>query len=863
MRPRGWLAGLLLAGTLATGTVGAESARDPLEVERAVVQAVAQVGSASLVRRVPTPDPLAEDRLAPAFAEVVLDLARGRESRAFDAGLDALQAVPLDGGSLELRGAIIHRLVRAGLDERGRRLLLEGQHPVLMAGWALQLARDGRCSVAVPRARHLAEHPPDTLAARLMAADALRTCHAFDAAMGLMFATARPRAEEVDPRVALEIGELAYALGDADTAREWCRKASIHAVGLPGFEGRARVCSASADAVRGVLPRARRALVEAWRDLAFDPSVAAHERRHAVDAAVWVAVSGGDPEFAREALEILDRADQVPGQQAGAMEESLRAIALVTLERATDARRALARAQRDAADPEAEVLSAIAQSRVASRENDEIAASARLSEAADEARRAARPDLVAALDMERARLARWAGRPASVRMHATGALTAWADVKSGPYGLALQDPVLPRRALQWAIAQQWTRDPAGMRAELVLEVAAEADRALHPSLVGAGDATDPARVRRLLAARNASVLYYAIGETRSYAWLIQPTGVRGVELPSGDELLEMIGLRQSGSEGRIPALPVHSEQIYGGLLDSVKPGSSLIVRPDGFLASVPWPALPTPTDWPSAEPSLGLAAKLAIVTDLDTAVDPRSTPVASSEDRRQIVAVVTGGMGFDDAGTASGTPGQVLWRTVSLGGDAAPDQLEDIRRGRGVLLVGLPLLAAGRGSDQILFGLPSEGNQARAPLALDELISSQSRYDLFCLVPDPAWPAAPGARTRAAAGATRLGVRTAAVSVAPMMAGFEDDLWRRLLDAMASGKGEVTALGEVARDPAAAERVLSTLLVGQASDRLAESGAADWRFWVPLGGALLLLAIVALRAIWPRRDPFDEEPPEE
>jgi hypothetical protein len=59
------------------------------------------------------------------------------------------------------------------------------------------------------------------------------------------------------------------------------------------------------------------------------------------------------------------------------------------------------------------------------------------------------------------------------------------------------------------------------------------------------------------------------------------------------------------------------------------------------------------------------------------------------------------------------------------------------------------------------------------------------------------------------------------------------------------------------------EHLPEFLLVGQANQIVADRGHTDWRFWVPLGAGLLVVLAVIARMIWPKRDPFDVEPPEE
>lgn len=840
--------------------LAADGASPVLVTERVVAEATATNASAARVRDPGGLNGLPDTPLARDLAEVLVELARGREERARRVGLEALEEAESGDASAPLRAALVRSLVEAGLGERGRRWLLEGKDPVAQAGWALQLARDGRCDAAVTRADHLVKRPPGPTPARLMVARALQLCGEPRQALGLMY-TSAVGAEAIDPRIALSLGELAFELGDADSAHWWCQRAARDGPDLPSVVTSARVCAAAADAVRGVLPAARRELIQAWADRLEVPFLPLRERRDAAIGAAWVAVSAGGPDTARQALEVLDTAAEVAGLSTRGMPAALRAMALVGLERVREARRALRRAGGEGEGAAGEVLAAIAEARILMRENDEVAASARLGEAADAARRSIRQDLNAVVEMERARLARWTGRQPAVRMHVMGALRAWREGATSPTRRPIVDPVLPRRALEWAVAEDWTGTPSGRRAEVLLEVAAEAQRALAPSPLGINEIVDPGRVRRLLAARNASLLYYAIGESRSFAWLVEPSGVRGAELPSGGELARRAGLSDGAQEGPLASI----EGLYGGLLETVRPGSNLMVRPDGVLYALSWRGLPSPTIWQSAGPTIGQAVTLAIVPDLDTAVDPRRTPMPKAAGRERVIAVFASNAQREiDGLTGSSTEG-VDWRPVVLGPGSGSDALARIRDGDGVLFIALPLLSAGAGGSGVLFGVPSGGDGSVRPLALDELIAPRSRYQLVCIAPDPRWPSPPAARARAGAAATRLGVRTSVLPLQTIGDGLWSGFWNRFLAQVSRGTGEARALSTAApRGPDGRRSHLPEfLVVGQANRVVAEAGGAGWRFWLPLAAGVLLVVAVIVRALWPKKDPFGAEPPED
>jgi hypothetical protein len=307
------------------------------------------------------------------------------------------------------------------------------------------------------------------------------------------------------------------------------------------------------------------------------------------------------------------------------------------------------------------------------------------------------------------------------------------------------------------------------------------------------------------------------------------------------------------------------EGLYGGLLETVRPGSSLMVRPDGVLYSLAWRGLPAPTMWRAEDPTLGQAVMLAVVPDLDTAVDPRRTPVVEAQGRRRVYAVLPTGTGASAEAFGESTPGTVQWNPIRLGGNVPPSRLSTIRQGRGVLFVSLPLLSAGLDGSGVLFALPGGGDRVSRPLALDELISPRSRYELVCLAPDPGWPSPPGTRARAAAEATRLGVRTVVLPLEDIGQSLRTGFWSRFLERVGQGSGEADALLAAAprTSDGRREHLPEFLLVGQVNQLVAQRGGADWRFWVPLGAGVLLLVAVLVRAMWPKRDPFDVEPPEE
>lgn len=117
---------------------------------------------------------------------------------------------------------------------------------------------------------------------------------------------------------------------------------------------------------------------------------------------------------------------------------------------------------------------------------------------------------------------------------------------------------------------------------------------------------------------DAAILEYHLGETRSYLWLIQPTGARSFDLPPGDEIARAV-TRLVGGFGKLTermelereraafesALNRLSDALLGPLRGIPLP-PRLVLVPDGALHLLPFAALHIP----GAKAYLGLAHDL-------------------------------------------------------------------------------------------------------------------------------------------------------------------------------------------------------------------------------------------------------------
>lgn len=121
---------------------------------------------------------------------------------------------------------------------------------------------------------------------------------------------------------------------------------------------------------------------------------------------------------------------------------------------------------------------------------------------------------------------------------------------------------------------------------------------------------DPAAIRERVLDDETLVLVYALGEERSFLWLVAKGGVRSYELDEGPELVARVHtaadlFTRSGTLAR--ALPAKladlSERLLGPAAGKLG-DKRLVIVADGALQSLAFGALPLPGQGPGAEPLL-------------------------------------------------------------------------------------------------------------------------------------------------------------------------------------------------------------------------------------------------------------------
>jgi CHAT domain-containing protein len=118
---------------------------------------------------------------------------------------------------------------------------------------------------------------------------------------------------------------------------------------------------------------------------------------------------------------------------------------------------------------------------------------------------------------------------------------------------------------------------------------------------------DGAALRQFALAAKASVLSFWVAPTRSYAWLISPTGVRRFELPGGKELEALVTAHREVVEHSIidpltdPAPRALWDKLLAPIAAEIPKGGRVIVIPDGPLHRVNLETLvvpgPSPHYW--------------------------------------------------------------------------------------------------------------------------------------------------------------------------------------------------------------------------------------------------------------------------
>ncbi len=788
-----------------------------------------------------------------------------------------------EGDAPDLVASLFRVWLDSGVDRDGRVVLVglgaEGRALGPIAR-ALDLAQSRRCADAVELLDKPGRSPPTAIEAVVLEARTWTICaeparalavlaHARDARAASSpheppgFAGSKEvLARSLDPRLTLAAGQTLLRAGDADSAATWCRMATGASEGLPRLRHAAAMCSAAADALRGLLPSARDALVDACGAALDDPALPLAQRREAGWRAAWVATRSGRPEAASLALAFLTRLDALATTaRARRTHRYLRVIALTILERQIEAKRELRRAGRSRNDPELEILSRLASSRLLRGEGDAVAASTELTEAVALARREGLTALLASIAFDRAELARWEGRRRLAQRYAIDALEAWPGEFVEGRWRVYADPSFARRAMQFALVQgDIAPGLGGARASGLLTLAAEMHALFEGRVLGDDLRPDAARVRRQLAARNSGLIYYLIGETKSYAWLVDPGGVRVVELAAGDELFRRFVEAQQ-KDRSIASSSLLRREYFGVLLDGYTANAGLMICPDAFLAGMPWAEIESAEGRP-----LGTTYALSIVASLESVVDPSGASLRDRSRGSGLLAVIP--RGRNALLSRAPLPGFGTFfdpfTLLEVGAGDLPEIAGSYRRSPpSILHMALPLEAAGRAVGGALFALPPRGpGRVEGVFSFKDVFRADLECDLLVLSPPSGWSVAPASRARAGFSAVEGGARAAVVPLRALLPAAADEFWPRYYEALHRGLSKVAAVA--AARAALPQRTLPGFqVVGQADTQLRAVPAPRWPVWAALGGALALILIVIMRLTWRRSDPFDVEPPEE
>ncbi|UCF67596.1 MAG: hypothetical protein JSV80_17840 [Acidobacteriota bacterium] len=854
----------VLAFTLAATTSSFGDTReedDVLRIRRAVTQALRSAASPPLrIEDLLVDADVTARGLGRALAEATIARAQGREGQARSIVMGALRGrgdADAPASTMELDAALWSLLLETGPDESARALLAASTASAGRFAYPALLARDGRCEQALDLAEFAGTDRDEQLGieATLLASQLLQRCDRRERALALLEA-----AGPGDPRVATSAGWALINLGDYDAAAHWCRQARVGAAGVSPLEHDAALCTAFADALRGVLPAAREDYLDALRNLLADPAAPLPERRRAGLVAAWVALGPRGPRGAQQALALLDETlalEAEPGQRP--LAGLIRRLALVELEQVDEAREGLAGVE-EAAAGESGVVRALLEAILASAEGDQIGAAAAQAHALELARAAALGPLVAAVEAARLELSRRGDREPLGRLHALDGLEAWTRASVDPRTLPLADPALPRRMIEMAMLLESTEDsPTTQQAGGLLLTAEQLREALSGRAPRPGSLPRIGQLQRYLAARNGVLLYFLIGERRTFAWLLEPGVTSLHQLEPGDRL-ERALIGSGGSESvrqneeREPALVT-------ALLDPLSDGSTLLISTDGVLAGVSWNNLPAPERLSAVEHQLAEVFDIALMPTLSDVVAPVGSRL--QEMREEPTLLVIGGPPneFDGLLKLPKLERYAWIRSLDPAQSTGRQVAQATATGQSVVHASMSLLVAGARPASCEFGLGH-----RRSVSLESLFESKPEIDLVIVDSFGGWSSGVAAsRVRAGSHAVRLGARTVLVPLSPRSVGERLELWSRFYGELNRGRSKTIALRKALAELSAASVVAGEhfVLIGHANTRIMRPERLWWPIWASLLGGLALVAIGLLR-LWRRpRDPFEIEPPEE
>lgn len=856
---------LLALFLLLPGLAFAQGARD---VETQLGRVLDAYGSAELALVQGGLDELPQGKLARAYAGALLELGRGRERAAQRMVEVALRDEPESDEGAEdasLRASLLSLLLDLGAGQRGRQTLAGAQDPLTELAHAALLASEARCPEALSIVDRVRTRIPAIPESTLLLVRPLAACAREHEALALLQAEVEETSRTSDPRLAMAAGALLLRLGDHSSASMWCTLARENAGPLAPFRHRAATCAAVADAYRGLLPSARDAFLDAREGAMRDPALPLAERSKAGLSAAWALLSGSDPADARRGLDLIEELGvlRLPTTDDDAL-RLLRALALGRLERMLEAERELARVRVSTQrEPLKAALKEVVTARLRAREGDDVAAEAAVTRAIDAAQRAGSPELSAEAQLVRARLATLSLDVDAVADAAVAALEVF------PRGGILEasayaDPVLPRRALETAASLGWSaRGEADGLVERRLLHAERARRAFRGNdpRVPAVETIDS--LGRRLADRDAALVAYLVGETRIFVWLVEPGGVRMLELPSGSEVQDRLLPILAAPGGRYLGPSSWGERLLDNLLGGVASGSMLFVVPDGFLEGLPWSILGSGLERASGTGESVSLLPPAVLPSLGALLQAPAVSVMERGEQARVVFLGEETGWYRDPSLARTLERFAAADSVGLAGESAETLLSGLGRGSELLHLGLPVLAAGEIPETTAIFVPADGGLRRDPeaLAVARLFQVGREHDVVVFASRDGWSHGPESLVRAAGQAIHSGARGALVVVLPKE-GAPLDTWSVLYDALSRGARLADAVGLLIGD-SGSEGVPFVQIVGDAGGRVLPQEPNPWPFYGTLGAGLLVLLVAIFRFARKRRDPFDVEPPEE
>lgn len=841
------------------------------QVEDHVWTKIEEHGSAEVLAEVGDVAEGLDGDLQIALARTLAARARGRDADALQiisAALREVDAPASSPSSASLAGALLVHLVDIGARRADRALVARSSDAVFEVAHASLLARDDRCREAVSILQRVIPTLPAVTGPQLLVAQTYARCErpgeALAALSGIGDSGEAPRA-----RVALEAGLQLMRIGEAASAARWCTRAERARDATAMVRHEAASCVAAANALRGVLPRAAEAYTRARLAEMRDPLVPNSRRAYAGLAAAWVAVSDLDPARSRQALETLGEMSVLPltGVQTSSM-RLLEAFAHARLEQTERVTRILAEQRRARSrDPRLDALGSLVEAESAIRSGDSSAAAAALQSARDAAERARAPELIAAAALADAALASRFSPQAVVAERVEQALSEWSADRLLQPGSPFVDPTFPRRAMELAMSAGWE---SAQDSELVASRMLNQSERMRDAMAGlppeARSDLDAADLRRHLADRDASLAVYVIGATRVFAWILEPAGVRALDLPPGAELFDQLAPQLvPTSDGFIGAPTSWATRYVGDLLGGIGGESAILVVPDGFLAGLPWGAIGSSMARTLDEGQETPVPPPVVLPSLRAMVTPTISAALDADGGLSLTVLTAGTPSWSLVAGEQNLPGALSsLEMVDAGARGRPGIQGAINRGQEMLHVELPLLAAGRDEDAAVFGLESVEGQASAPatLSLGDVGDAVGTSHLVVVAPPAGWARSPEAGVGVAGQLLDLGARTVLVALLPEDDPQAEALWRAFYGELAKGNTKEEAF-LAALDVYGGGSMPFMQLVGDGGTRVAPAPPPRAPFWAAVGGGALILLVIAYRVFRRRRDPFEVEPPPE